>query len=168
MSEKSTSWGVFLGQTFLATLLSASIIGIFVNYAIEETRFTRDWKERSLSEVVGPVVMHLDRTARVADRYSDHPASYLEAQIMRDSNEAVRSILLRNGHLIPTNLVVHAHKLVEHYDVWIRRFDEKVARENPTPDIRFDVGFSNPGFPEDAQIAFKESFVLLRMELYEK
>ena len=168
MSEKPASWGVFVSQTLVAALLSAGIIGMFVQCAIEDTRFTRDWKERSLGEVVGPAVMHLDRTARVAQRYRKKPVSYFAARIMRESNEEVRSILLKNGHLIPEDLREHAHRLVEHHDVWILRFDEKVAREQPNQDTPFDVKFATPEFPDDAGAAFKQSYALLRKDLYDQ
>ena len=166
MSEKSLPWRVFIAQTAIATLLSASIIFLVVDYAIDEARFTRDWEERSLSEVVAPVVMHFDRTRRVAERYRERPISYFDAQIMRDSNEQVRTILLKNGHLIPKKLLDQAHLLVEHYDVWIRRFDEKVYRERPNQDTPFDVGFASPEFPEKAEEEFEKEYKSLLEGLY--
>jgi hypothetical protein len=92
-----------------------------------------------------PVVMHLDRTKRVASRYrtvtyAQKETGFFEAQLMRDSNGSIRELLLSNGHLLPEQLRRPAHLRVEHYDVWLRRFDAKVAREGPNPKSTFDVG----------------------------
>jgi hypothetical protein len=168
-------WGPFIAQTFVATLLSGSIVGLFlkilVDRKLERHRFTRDWKEQSLSKVVGPVVMHLDRTSRVARRYqlthAQKTTSYFDAMLMRDSNEAVRSILLSKGHLLPEELRTHAHALVAHYDVWLRRFDAKVALDKPDADSSFDVGFAEVRFPREAAKAFQDSYERLRQDLYD-
>jgi|GEM_PF-4772967 len=173
-SPESFILGDFLIQTMLATLLSGSVVGFllknFLNRKIEQHRFTRDWKEQSLSKVVGPVVMHLDRTSQIATRYQktfrEKTTSYFDASLMKDSNQAVRTILLSNGHLLPENLRGHSHALIAHYDVWIRRFDAKVALEKPTADSKFDVGFSEVPFPKSAAKAFRESYEYLREDLY--
>jgi hypothetical protein len=168
-------WGPFVLQTVITTILSGSIVGLFLkgwlDRRMEAERFTRDWKEKSLSLLIGPVVMHLDRTKHVASRYStatytQKGTSFFEAQLMRDSNEAIRVLLLSNGHLLPEQLRRHAHALVAHYDVWLRRFDEKVAQEEPDADSTFDVGFAEPSFPDDAAREFKASYEALRKELY--
>ncbi len=168
-------WGSLIAQTLIATLLSGAIVGVllkaFVDRKLEKHRFTRDWKEQSLSTVVGPVVMHLDRTSKVAARYQrtykEKTTSYFDAMLMRDSNEAVRSILLSNGHLLPEDLRTHAHALVAHYDIWLRRFDAKEALEKPDADSSFDVGFAEVRFPEAAANAFQSSYGRLREELYD-
>lgn len=80
--EERKSWWIFIVQTAIAALLSAGIIGAFVQYAIDQAQFKQQWQERALSEVVGPVVMHLDRTKRVAARYSKRPVSYFDAQVL--------------------------------------------------------------------------------------
>jgi hypothetical protein len=168
-------WGPFVLQTLITTILSGSIVGLFLkgwlDRRMEAERFTRDWKEKSLSLLIGPVVMHLDRTKHVATRYrkttyAQKTTSYFEAQLMRDSNKAIRELLLSNGHLLPEELRVPAHKLVAHYDVWLRRFDAKVAQEHPDAASTFDVGFAQPTFPDDAAQEFKASFETLRKDLY--
>lgn len=174
-STASFMWGPFITQTLIATLLSGSIVGlilkILVDRKMEQHRFTRDWKERSLSTVVGPVVMHLSRTSQIAARYkaATHAiktTSYFDAVLMRDSNDSVRSLLLANGHLLPEELREHADALVAHYDVWLRRFDAKVALKEPDAESSFDVGFAEIPFPEAAAVAFRESYQELRKELY--
>ena len=177
--------GIIAGITS-GTLISA-ILGILLHRAkttIEkevENQFTkalevfksaREWKEKSLSELLGPVVMHLGRTSRVAERYStttykEKGKSYSDAMLMKESNEAVRSILLSNGQFLPENLRSQAHKLVAHYDLWESRFDAKVEKEKPTADSVFDIGFTEEPFPEDAVKAFQDSYESLRYELYD-
>ncbi len=139
--------------------------------ALEVFKSEREWKEKSLSELIGPVVMHLDRTQRVGKRYStttykEKGKSYHDAMLMKESNEAVRSILLTNGHLLPENLRNQAHKLVSHYDLWISRFNAKFEEEKPTVESVFDIGFTKESFPEDAVKAFQSAYDSLRAELY--
>ena len=168
-------WGSLVLQTLITAILSGSIVGLFLkgwlDRRMEVERSTRDWKEKSLSLLVGPVVMHLDRTKHVASRYStttfgQESTSFFEAQIMRESNKAIRELLLSNGHLLPEHLRRPAHALVEHYDVWLRRFDEKEAREKPDAASTFDVGFAQPEFPSDDAQKFNASYEALRKELY--
>lgn len=56
-------WDAYIVQTLVSTLLSGSIVGlilkVLVDRRMEKHRFTRDWKERALSVIVGPVIMHL-------------------------------------------------------------------------------------------------------------
>ena len=169
------TWGPFIGQTLIGTLLGGSIVGLIFKFIVdrrtERQRFTRDWKEQSLSELIAPVVMHLDRTSRVAERYQtktygEKTTSFFDAQLMRDSNEALRSLLLANGHLLSESLKPQAHALVAHYDVWLCRYDAKVALEKPDATALFDVGFAEPPFPVSAAKAFQDSYHELRKELY--
>jgi hypothetical protein len=164
-------WGLFLVQTLVTSVLSGSIVGLvlksLLDRRMEKHRFTRDWKEKSLTTLVGPVFMHLNRTKHGAARYKKTFAakttSFLEAGLLRDSNEAVRSLLLSHGHLLPEELRTHAHALVAHYDVWLRRFDAKVAVEKPdVSTATFDVGFAEVPFPEAAEEAFRTCYETLR------
>ena len=171
-------WGQFVLQTLIVTILSGSIVGLFLkgwlDRRMEAERFTRDWKEKSLSLLIGPVVMHLDRTKRVASRYrtityAKEGTGFFEAQLMRDSNGAIRELLLSNGHLLPEQLRRSAHLLVEHYDVWVRRFDAKVKSagpEGPDPKSTFDVGFAEVKFPVLEAQKFNALYEALRKELY--
>jgi len=166
--------GPFIAQTLVTAVLSGSIVGIilkmFIDRRLERLRVTREWQERVLSTVVGPIVMHLDRTAKVAARYqktfNQHTTSYFDAQLMHESNLQLRTILLTNGHLLPATLRPHAHRLVAHYDVWLARFDAKVVLETPTAESMFDIGFVDPRFPVEASAAFLAEFDELREHLY--
>ena len=51
-TKQPLSWRLFVAQTLVATLLSAGIIGKFVQVAIDNATFTRSWQQRALAEVV--------------------------------------------------------------------------------------------------------------------
>src|ERR1700694_2722603 len=82
---------------------------------------TRLWKEKCLSQLLGPMVMQLERTKRAFERWNTKNL-YLEAKIVREGNVAVRDLLLLNGHLIPAEIMPDAARLVEHYDRWLEEF----------------------------------------------
>jgi len=65
---------------------------------------TRAWKQQSLSELLGPLNMHFDRTKSAFDRW-DGKNLFLEAQIVRQGNQTIRDTLLSKGHLISPNLI---------------------------------------------------------------
>jgi len=87
----------------------------------ESLRSQRTWQERSVAELLAPVVMQLGRTKRAFGRWKAKNV-YLESKVIRDGNLAIRDALLGKPHLIPTALVEHAHRLVEHYDRWLEEF----------------------------------------------
>ena len=173
-APESIQWAPLIAQTLIATLLSGSIVGLFlktlVDRRMEQARLTREWKEQALASLIAPVVMHLARTTEIAERYQhtfqQKTKSYFDAQLMRDSNAQVRSILLSHGHLLPECLRPHAHRLIAHYDVWLGRFDAKVALEKPTSESAFDIGFVELPFPEQAKDMFLAEYANLRTELY--
>ncbi len=127
---------------------------------------TRAWKQQALSELFGPLLMQLDRTKAAFDRWNGKNL-YLEAQIVRKGNEAIRDTLLSKGHLIPSHLISHATKLVVHYDVWMEEFDRVRNSTSPESDDAFVfVGPAGYPFPHEAEAAFKEQFAALQRELY--
>lgn len=127
---------------------------------------TRAWKQQALSELFGPLVMHLDRTKAAFDRW-DGKNLYLEAQIVRHGNETIRDTLLAKGHLIPPHLIPHATALVIHYDVWMEEFDRVRNKASSSVDEAFVfVGPAGYPFPREAEAAFKEQFAALQRELY--
>jgi hypothetical protein len=129
-------------------------------------RSTREWKQSVLSQVLGPSIMHFDRTRRAFGRWKDKQL-FLEIEVIGTSNRFVRDLLLAHGHLIPTELLENAGALVEHYDVWLEEFDRKRGAENPDPTTEFIfVGPQGYPFPTDADRAFRERFHGLRRELY--
>ena len=179
-------------SSLVAGVASGSVISLILGFALHrarvgiekeiENRFDealeifkseREWKEKSLYQLLAPLVMHLERTSRIANRYRkityrERGKSWFDAKLLKESNNTIKSILLSSGHLLPANLIEPANELVEHYDLWESRFDEKVLQESPNEESIFDVGFTEKEFPRHAVDEFKKAFDNLRTELYSK
>ena len=174
MDAPEVAWTPLIVQTVMAAVLSGSVVGVvlktLIDRRLEMERINREWKETALSVLLGPLVMHLARTDALSCLYKtsfrEKTKSYFHAQLMRESNKAVRSLILANGHLLPSSLLIHAQDLVKHYDVWLARFDEKEALEQPGSESKFDMGFVEVRFPVAARDAFFDEYSSLRMELY--
>ena len=127
---------------------------------------TRAWKQDALAELFGPVTMHFDRTKAAFDRWNGKNL-FLEAQIVRHGNQAIRDILLAKGHLIPPALVPHATKLIVHYDVWMEAFDRIRGESSPAADTPFVfVGSEGYPFPHEAEALDKQNFSPLHHKFF--
>lgn len=134
--------------------------------SLDVSRSRREWKEQSLSELLGPVYMQLDRTERAFKRWTSKNL-YLEAKIIREGNLTIRNLLLEKGYLIPPELLDDAGRLVEHYDRWLEEFEKQRLSENPELNAPFTfVGPAGYPFPRDAAHRFQETFSKLWDELY--
>ena len=178
MAQESTNSFMSL---LLAGLLSGGVIATALSLATsryqartEETiraefaelSSQRLWKERSVSELLGPMRMQFGRTARAFARY-DSTNIYLEAKILRDGNMAIRDLLLANGHLIPPELLDDADRLIEHYDVWLEEFER--VRGGSEPDLQATFVYAGPKgfrFPGDAEDRFRDALLEYWTELY--
>jgi len=175
-------WRGLLAYTLLSSLVSGAVIAGALQWAIgkevETWRSTRSWQLSALSEVVSPTVMHLARTGALADRYRMQ-MRFGEAVLLKESNTTVRNLLLAKAHLLPSELVGTSQCLLTHYDIWLKRFELTLAEfkashggKDPTPEDRFDVGFSAMeaakcgSFPKEAPIQFQKQFDSLRRELF--
>ena len=181
-----------LYASLVAGLASGSVISVIIGFALYrskvgiekeiESKFIkaleifkseREWKERTISQLLGPLVMHLERTSRIADRYrfrtyKEKGNSWFDAKLLKESNNTIKTILLSKGHLLPGKLIDSANELVEHYDLWESRFDAKVLKENPNEDSIFDIGFTEIEFPSHAVDKFKMTYNELRNDLYKE
>ena len=57
--------------------------------------------------------------------------TYCHAKILKVSNLRIRKLLLDNAQLLNDDLQKDAHKLIEHFDAWINKWDilkEKLMR----------------------------------------
>lgn len=135
--------------------------------SLQEFRSTRDAKERMLTELIGPICMHLHRTKRAFGRYKDSNA-YLEAEVLYKGNAHARDLILQKGYMLDARLLDHAIRLLEHYDAWLEEYGRQ--RSDPyTPGARFV--FAGPRgypFPTEAERAFMHACDELRSELYGK
>lgn len=172
-------------QTILSGLASGSVIAAIIGVFFHRTarrieqqirsefeqrldlfRSTRAWKERSISELLGPLFLQFDRTRRAFERWSGKNL-YLEAKIIKEGNTVIRDLLLSKPHLLPPPLREHASELVEHYDRWLEEFESTRSAGEPALDQPFVfVGTKGYPFPTESEKRFQEAFRSLWTELY--
>lgn len=127
---------------------------------------TRGWKEESVSKLLGPIYMQLDRTGRAFNRWGEKNL-YLEMKIIREGNLTIRDLLLQNANLIPPSLRKDAGELIEHYDRWLEEFENQ--RGGKEPDLQTKFVFVGPlgfPFPKHSEERFKSEFERLWKQLY--
>ena len=129
---------------------------------VEVFRTTRAWQEAAIAELLGPMVMQFDRIKRAFNRYQ-RKNIYLETKVIAEGNSTIKTLLLSRGHLIPTELIDDAGRLVEHFDVWLEEFER--VRDEKKPELETPFVFVGPkgfGFPTRSEQKFIEAFHRLR------
>ena len=150
-----------LSGTFMAALL-----GLILARRTDIFRSQRGWKERSVSDLLAPIHMQLERTGRAFKRY-EAKNTFLEAKVLREGNVTIRDLLLKNAHLIPPHLLEDASRLVEHYDRWLEEYAKVRDEQSPSLDSPFVfVGPQGFPFPSDAEARFHETFHKYWRDLY--
>lgn len=132
----------------------------------DERRRIRAWHKAAVTEFYGPLTVLLRRTNRGVLRWTA-PNRVLETQVMKDSHERIRALLLTHFEYVPDGLVLHADHLLEHIDVWLEMYERK--REHAATE-QDDFVFAGPEgfpFPKEAEAAFMKEYDRLRGELYE-
>ena len=126
----------------------------------------RAWKEQCVSELLGPMIMQMSRTKRAFKRWQAKNL-FLESKIIGEGNRTVRDLLLQKGHLIPTELLIDADLLIEHYDVWLEEFEALRKSENPDTEATFVfAGPRGKPFPSASEQKFLETFQQYHKDLY--
>ncbi len=125
-------------------------------------RSGREWKEESVSELLGPMYMQFERTKRAFDRWEDKNL-YLEGEIIRKGNTEIRDLLLQKAHLVPPKLLNHAGVLVEHYDLWLEEFYRQRTEAKGDDDAVFVFVYT---FPRESEKLFRNAFLQYRNDLY--
>lgn len=135
------------------------------NYQIFASR--RAWEEKSVGQLLGPINMHLDRTGLAFKRWREHDL-FLEANVIRESNLAIRDLLLGNASLIPPQLRPDASLLIEHFDAWLRKYDQERVNKAPGQvDAAFTfVGPDGYPFPRPSADRFQSEFRTMWERLY--
>jgi hypothetical protein len=119
------------------------------------------------SELLAPMVMHLERTRRAFERWNSRNL-YLEASIIREGNVAVRDLLIEKADLIPPDLIEDAKKLIVHYDAWLEKFEQVRSDRTLSENEPFVfVGTDGLPFPSDSAEKFVQRFRDLQSELYD-
>ena len=180
IDQKRPPWlSRVFAQPIVLTILGGVIgglIALYTNLFLEKYRFERQWKTDYLTQFIAPATMYISRTKDIADRYRRNP-TYAEAEILYESNKAMRELLLSKAHLIRSGLVPSFQCLLTHYDIWIKRYNltlEDHVRNGKAPrgEERFDVGYSelenrNCGaYPKDINAKVVAEFKLLQDDLY--
>ena len=126
----------------------------------------RTRQEQVFSELLASVVMQLERTKHAFARWQSQNL-YLESEIIRKGNLAVRDLLLAKAHLVPPDLASDARSLVTHYDRWLEEYER--VRGGAEPDLDEPFVFVGPKgypFPARSEQRFRERFEQLRQTLY--
>lgn len=111
-------------------------------------------RHRLLSELLAPMMLHLDRTKDYFQVWSAKN-TVLATKVIHDSNKAVRTLLTSKAELIPPDLVDDAIELVVHYDAWFAEY-ERVQRERDTPYVF--VGPKGKPFPTKSEARFRKRY----------
>lgn len=169
MSE-GASFGQLIATAVISGGVVSAVIGLifkgFVTKVEAEIKSRRTWKEESVAELMAPLYMQFDRTKRVFKRWNSRNL-FLEAKVVGAGNEIIRDLLLNKGHLIPPELLDDAGKLIEHYDVWLEKFQKQ--RSSEIPDLETTFVFVGPDgypFPHDAENKFRDKYNDYWKDLY--
>jgi len=169
MENENSLFDLITTAVISAGVVSA-IVGIlfkgFVTRIEATVKSHRTWKEQAVAELLGPLNMQFDRTQRAFNRWRQKNL-YLEAKVIKVGNELIRNLLLDKGHLIPPELLNDAGLLIEHYDVWLEKFEKHRQDEAPDLDTAFVfVGPDGYGFPRESEEKFRAKFTEYWEDLY--
>ena len=125
------------------------------------------WKQNAC-KTMGEIYFHLVRTRKAFDRYKNikEKNRFLEDEVIKYSNQKIRDLILKEGYLIHPDLTDKANKLLVHYDVWLEKYNKMRVGSDENNDLHVYVGPVGYGFPEDAELSFKEYYLRLWNELY--
>ena len=142
----------------VVSLIGSVLVKPYLTRIESEVKSRRNWHEESVAELLGPLNMQFLRTKRAFERWQSQNL-YLEAHIVRTGNETVRDLLLSKGHLIPPDLLDDAGLLIEHYDVWLEKFEKQRMSDNPDMESSFVfVGPDGYPFPSQSEERFRQRF----------
>jgi hypothetical protein len=154
-----------LAVSFVVGTVGAGLTGALIkkrfDTELEVWRAQRGWKQESVTQLLGPVYSQLVRSSAGFERWKERN-SYIETQIIRAANIAIRDLLLSKPHLVPPSLREDAQSLVQHYDVWLEEF-ERVRTINPETSPSHVFVYS---FPKEADEHFREAFIQYWTDLY--
>ncbi|MDO8943240.1 MAG: hypothetical protein Q8N17_20660 [Burkholderiaceae bacterium] len=63
--------------------------------------------------------------------YMENGKTFLYASRLKDSNDAIRHLILENAHLLPQDQQRNAQKLLHHLDAWSRLWEDSHRRLQP-------------------------------------
>lgn len=161
-------------KIILEAVLVSGILGYFflkreerLKRTIEEEFKKRDaffsnrfqYKQRTVEELLGPVIMQLKRSSITLKAYSSND-TYRE-NILKECNETIRDLLLTKGFLLPPELQEPAGDFLKHYDGWLQHY-HKIREVEQDLEKPFIFTFD---FPKEAEIKFRDKYNSYRQEL---
>ena len=117
------------------------------------------------TELLTPMMIQLQRTRDAMSRWTGKNL-FLESEIVRKGNQAVRDLLINKAPLIPPDLMPDAHALIAHYDRWLEKYER--MRGGDTPDLNTPFVFTGPDgspFPIKAEQHFLERYETLKSKV---
>ena len=100
----------------------------------------------------------LDRSDAAYKAYMSNGKIFLYAKILKQSNDALRELLINNAHLLPAEHTGNALALIHHIDVWSAIWED--AYESNKPALTSVFVFDNV-------VNFPRKEVALLMNYYE-
>jgi hypothetical protein len=111
-------------------------------------------QEILISEILGPLSMHFKRGEAAYQNFHVDGRQFLFANILRDNNREIRSLILSKGYLLPLEQQQNAIDLVAHLDIWLALWEDLAATKIHRPDDKFS--FESCKYPQAAATALKE------------
>ncbi|REC48408.1 MULTISPECIES: hypothetical protein [Chryseobacterium] len=127
-----------------------------------------EWRKNTV-ELLGQVYIHLNRLKLAfQNKYSkvQEYDRFYEDEIILKSNQHIRDLLINNGHALPPELLDEATKLIEHFDVWLTKYNQIRILDKDFNSKQIYVGPDGFRFPENAERLFKEKYVEMFNELH--
>lgn len=164
-----------LSSTLITTLITSAIVYFFHKKterqnAVLKREFDElskkdtvhfEWRKNTV-ELLGQVYIHLNRiSSGFKNKYSKMKEydPYYEDEIMYYSNKHIRDVLINNGHYLPPELLDEANKLIEHFDIWLSKYNQIRSVEKNDQIKQIYVGPDGFRFPENAEKMFKEKYI---------
>ena len=108
-----------------------------------------------LSELLAPLISNFRKTKELFDSWGAKDI-WVE-EVMHERHTFSKDLLINKQHLIPADLVEDAKELVNHYDAWLKKYDEIRPNGVRDPEERFVfVGIPpiNKPFPDKSEKKF--------------
>jgi hypothetical protein len=119
-------------------------------------------KNRKIN-ILGEVFLNFERSKIAYDNYIKEEKIYLHARILKECNLKIRELLLENAYIFEENLRKDALDLINHYDIWVEKWNDLKEKRDPQ---LYDVFiFENEyRFPKEAEKRLKEEFLKIKMD----
>lgn len=95
------------------------------------------------------VVQHWSQSEDAYAEYMKNGKKFRYAELLKQHNTAVKTLLADNSSLIPEVLKTDVAAIIDHYTVWTAKWEELKTKLNPGPDDEF-VFANEHRFPKPA------------------